>query len=69
LIDPEQLPNEYQNVRTTITANKKAIVAKWRKGIPVKGTRIYRKPKVTYSMLPANAGNYQIMKQATKKNK
>jgi hypothetical protein len=56
LIDPSQLPEPYRRVETkTVTsADKKAIADAWKKGMPVDGTRVFRKRKVVYSLLPGN---------------
>lgn len=53
LVKPEQLPTEYQRVqtKTLISANKKAITAAWKQGIPVQGTHVYHQRKVMYSLL------------------
>src|SRR4028119_707453 len=55
-IDPSQLPEPYRRVetKTVISADKKAIADAWKKGMPVDGTRVFRKPKVVYSLLPGN---------------
>ncbi|MCC3407958.1 MAG: siphovirus Gp157 family protein [Microcoleus sp. PH2017_10_PVI_O_A] len=55
-IDPSQLPAPYRRVetKTVISADKKAIVNAWKQGIPVDGTRVFRKRKVVYSLLPGN---------------
>lgn len=57
LIDPQELPEKYQRLETKISANKKAITADWKKGIPVEGTQVYQKRKVVYELL--KTGNFQ----------
>uniref|UniRef100_UPI0018803968 hypothetical protein n=1 Tax=Microcoleus sp. LEGE 07076 TaxID=915322 RepID=UPI0018803968 len=56
LIDSSQLPEPYRRVetKTVISADKKAIADAWKKGMPVDGTRVFRKRKVVYSLLPGN---------------
>lgn len=60
-IDPSQLPNQYRRIetKTIISANKKAITDAWKQGIPVEGTKVYRRRKVIYSLLPSNLPQYQ----------
>lgn len=61
LIDPTQLPEQYRRVetKTLICADKKAITEAWKQGIPVDGTRVFRKRKVIYSLVPSNLPEYQ----------
>ena len=56
LIDSSQLPEPYRRAetKTVISADKKAIADAWKKGMPVDGTRVFRKRKVVYSLLPGN---------------
>ncbi|OKH31971.1 hypothetical protein NIES2119_27490 [[Phormidium ambiguum] IAM M-71] len=60
-IDPSQLPDQYRRVetKTIISADKKAITDAWKQGIPVEGTKVYRRRKVIYSLLPSNLPQYQ----------
>ncbi len=51
LVEPEELPEEYQRVVKKITADKKAITNAWRQGIPVEGTEVYRKRKFVYDLI------------------
>ena len=51
LINPEELPPNYQRVQTKVTADKKAITKAWKQGKIVEGTRIYQKSKVVYNLL------------------
>ncbi len=55
-IDPSQLPEPYRRVetKTVISADKKAIANAWKHGVPVEGTRIFRKRRVVYSLLRGN---------------
>lgn len=55
-IDPSQLPEPYRRVetKTVISADKKAIAEAWKRGVPVEGTRIFRKRRVVYSLLRGN---------------
>lgn len=55
-IDPSQLPEPYRRVetKTVISADKKAIANAWKQGMPVDGTKVFRKRKVVYSLLPGN---------------
>ena len=55
-LDAEELPPELQKKvkKTKYTANKKAITAAWKRGIPVEGTQVYRRRKVTYQLLAGN---------------
>lgn len=72
LVKPENLPEEYQRVqtKTTITADKKAITAAWKQGIPVEGTHVYCKRKVSYTMLSGNnLPDYQTNKLLTVSSK
>ena len=54
LVRPEQLPEKYRitKTKTEIKANKTKIKAAWLKGKPVDGTNVYRKRRVTYSLIP-----------------
>jgi hypothetical protein len=67
-VKPAQLPEEYryEKVKTTIVANKKAITAAWKKGIPIDGTHVYRKRRVEYQMLSgSNLQAFQASKKAS----
>ena len=66
LVEPEELPEEYQRVVKKITADKKAITNAWRQGIPVEGTEVYRKRKVVYELIKSN--NFEEF-QANTQNK
>jgi hypothetical protein len=50
LVDAEQLPPEYRREKTTYSADKKAITAAWKKGIPVDGTHVVRNRRVVYAL-------------------
>lgn len=50
LIDAEQLSPKYRREKTVYSADKKAIIAAWKKGIPVDGTHIMRKRRVIYAL-------------------
>jgi hypothetical protein len=50
LIDAEQLPLKYRREKTVYSADKKAIIAAWKKGIPVDGTHVERKRRVVYAL-------------------
>ncbi|MEG4943119.1 siphovirus Gp157 family protein [Microcoleus sp. F4-D5] len=54
LINPCDLPTEYRTEKLVVTANKRKIVADWKQGIPVDGTRIERKLRVEYGIVPSN---------------
>lgn len=56
LIDSSQLPEAYRRVetKTVISADKKAIADDWEQGMPVDGTRAFRKRKLVYRLLPGN---------------
>lgn len=54
LIDPCDLPIEYRTEKLVVTPNKRKIVADWKRGIPVDGTRIERKLRVEYGIVPSN---------------
>ncbi|NES96542.1 MAG: hypothetical protein F6K32_15170 [Desertifilum sp. SIO1I2] len=64
LVDPAQLPEQYLRIetKTLICPDKKAIAEAWKQGIPVDGTRVYRKRKVIYSLVPGNLPEYQAGK-------
>ncbi|MCU0546122.1 MAG: siphovirus Gp157 family protein [Oscillatoriaceae cyanobacterium Prado104] len=55
-IDPKELPAPYRRIetKTVISADKKAIADAWKRGIPVEGTRVFRKQRVVYSLLRGN---------------
>jgi adenine/guanine phosphoribosyltransferase-like PRPP-binding protein len=53
-IEPEQLPKEYQRQQIKIFPDKKAIIAAWKKGIPIEGTVVSRNRKVNYGMIQKN---------------
>ncbi|MBE9228510.1 siphovirus Gp157 family protein [Phormidium sp. LEGE 05292] len=71
LVDPSQLPESYCRVetKTIISPDKKAIANAWKQGIPVDGTRIYRKRKVIYSFLPSSLPQYQANQVEPSKSK
>lgn len=50
LVDAEQLPSKYRRKKTVYSADKKAIIAAWKKGIPVDGTHVERKRRVIYAL-------------------
>ena len=54
LINPCELPTEYRTEKLVVTPNKRKIVADWKQGIPVEGTRIERKLRVEYGIVPSN---------------
>lgn len=56
LVPTDQLPQEYKQskTKTVITADKKAIIAAWKKGIPVDGTHVSRKRRVVYGLTPGS---------------
>jgi len=54
LINPCDLPVEYRTEKLVVTPNKRKIVADWKRGIPVDGTRIERKLRVEYPIVPSN---------------
>ena len=54
LINPCELPTEYRTEKLVVTPNKRKIVADWKQGIPVDGTRIERKLRVEYGIVPSN---------------
>jgi hypothetical protein len=54
LINPCDLPIEYRTEKLVVTPNKRKIVADWKQGIPVDGTRIERKLRVEYGIVPSN---------------
>lgn len=54
LINPCDLPIEYRTEKLVVTPNKRKIVADWKRGIPVDGTRIERKLRVEYGIVPSN---------------
>ena len=54
LINPCDLPIEYRTEKLVVTPNKRKIVADWKQGIPVNGTRIERKLRVEYGIVPSN---------------
>ncbi len=54
LINPCDLPTEYRTEKLVVTPNKRKIVADWKQGIPVNGTRIERKLRVEYGIVPSN---------------
>jgi len=54
LINPCKLPTEYRTEKLVVTPNKRKIVADWKQGIPVDGTRIERKLRVEYGIVPSN---------------
>ncbi len=59
LVEPEQLPEKYQREQTKIYANKKAITAAWKQGIPVEGTHVYCKRQVVYGFLKSTNFHHQ----------
>jgi hypothetical protein len=50
LVDVEELPDEFRKKKITYSADKKAIIAAWKQGIPVDGTHIERRRRVIYSL-------------------
>ena len=54
LINPCDLPIEYRTEKLVVTPNKRKIVADWKQGLPVNGTRIERKLRVEYGIVPSN---------------
>lgn len=50
LVDAEKLPPKYRREKTVYSADKKAIIAAWKKGIPVDGTHVERKRRVIYAL-------------------
>ena len=54
LINPCELPTEYRTEKLVVTPNKRKILADWKQGIPVDGTRIERKLRVEYGIVPSN---------------
>ena len=54
LINPCDLPTEYRTEKLVVTPNKRKILADWKQGIPVDGTRIERKLRVEYGIVPSN---------------
>jgi len=56
LVDASQLPEPYRRTETkiVISADKKAIADAWKQGLPVDGTRVFRKRRVVYSLLKGN---------------
>jgi hypothetical protein len=50
VVDAEKLPPKYRREKTVYSADKKAIIAAWKKGIPVDGTRVERKQRVVYTL-------------------
>jgi hypothetical protein len=50
LVDVEKLPDGFRKMKVTYSADKKAIIAAWKKGIPVDGTHIERRRRVIYSL-------------------
>lgn len=54
LINPCELPTEYRTEKLVVTPNKRKIVADWKQGIPVDGTRIEHKLRVEYGIVPSN---------------
>jgi hypothetical protein len=59
LVDPEQLPEKYQRQQVKVSADKKAIIAAWKKGIPVEGAKVYRNRKVVYGL--SKNSNFQSL--------
>lgn len=54
LINPCDLAIEYRTEKLVVTPNKRKIVSDWKRGIPVDGTRIERKLRVEYGIVPPN---------------
>lgn len=50
LVDAKELPGEFRKKKVTYSADKKAIIAAWKQGIPVDGTHIERRRRVIYSL-------------------
>jgi hypothetical protein len=42
-----------------VSADKKAIIAAWKKGIPVEGAKVYRNRKVVYGL--SQNSNFQSL--------
>ena len=54
LVRPEELPAEFRTEKTSCVADKRKIVAAWKKGIPIDGTHVERKRRVNYSIVAGN---------------
>lgn len=54
MIGLEELPAEFRTEKTIYTADKRKIIAAWKKGIPVNGTHVERKRRVKYSIIAGN---------------
>ena len=54
LVNPCDLPTEYRTEKVVVTPNKRKIIADWKRGVPVDGTRIERKLRVEYGIVPSN---------------
>jgi hypothetical protein len=54
LVNPGDLPTEYRTEKVVVTPNKRKIIADWKRGVPVDGTRIERKLRVEYGIVPSN---------------
>ncbi|OUC11781.1 MAG: hypothetical protein B0A82_26735 [Alkalinema sp. CACIAM 70d] len=50
LVDAKELPGEFRKKKVTYSADKKAIIAAWKQGIPVDGTHIECRQRVIYSL-------------------
>ena len=50
LVDAEDLPDEFRKKKVTYAADKKAIIAAWKRGVPVDGTHIERRRRVIYAL-------------------
>jgi hypothetical protein len=64
LIDAKELPKEYRRKKVSYAADKKAIIAAWRKGIPVDGTQIHRRRRVIYSLTATAIEDFKNSLQA-----
>ncbi|MBW4695312.1 MAG: hypothetical protein KME27_26480 [Lyngbya sp. HA4199-MV5] len=49
-MDAEDLPAEFRKKKFTYAADKKAIIAAWKRGVPVDGTHIERRRRVIYAL-------------------
>ena len=50
LVDAEDLPDEFRKKKVTYAADKKALIAAWKRGVPVDGTHIERRRRVIYAL-------------------
>ena len=59
LVDVEELPDEFRKKKVTYAADKKAIIAAWKQGIPVDGTHIERRRRVSDSLTATAIQNFK----------